>query len=59
MINNDEKTNKHDMPHHLLIHLFVGFPTYVALNNKNYMPILLEKTNLSLFDWQFFMLFGW
>jgi hypothetical protein len=31
------------MPLHLLIHLFVGFPTYVAFNNKNYMPILLEK----------------
>jgi hypothetical protein len=31
------------MPLHLLIHLFVGFPTYVAFKNKNYMPILLEK----------------
>jgi hypothetical protein len=31
------------MPLHLLIHWFVGFPTYVALKNKNYMPILLEK----------------
>jgi hypothetical protein len=34
---------KHDMPLQLLIHLFVGFPTYVAFKNKNYMPILLEK----------------
>ncbi len=34
---------KHDMPLHLLIHLFVGFPTCVAFKNKNYMPILLEK----------------
>jgi hypothetical protein len=31
------------MPLHLSIHLFVGFPTCVALKNKNYMPILLEK----------------